>query len=370
MLADIVKIHCLQHQANFPMPRTSKTVVCREGGEPHTLSNNFPAEGTWVYCCNCQTFIAWDKNRTDVSLKECIFCLSSLRPRAYTCDHCAVTMVDYDDSTLRKHHSVLDWGAPQPACAACHQFPHSTPQKHFCRVLQCEVATARTTCPYCGENTLAATSSALPTPDSRIQIALAEAEAKARDAEERIRLAEEAALKEIELRRQAELKAQEIEKRATHELSQAQASSQKSELARREAEMARQKADAEARARAQAERQAQIAELERQEAERRKVEAEAKAREAEAMALEIETRRRRAEEAVQREAEMRALAEQQAREVAQTFTSKLAESQAQVEEVAKEVKKDRTAIAMTAAIAALLFVALLYLIVTLLKQFG
>ena len=370
MLADIVKIHCLKHQANFPMPRTSRVVVCREGGEAHTLSNNFPAEGPWVYCCNCQTFIRWDGSREGVSLKECIFCLSSLNPRAYTCDNCSVTMVDYDDSTLRKHHAVLDWGAPQPACAGCHQFPHSTPQKHFCAVLQCEVATARTKCTFCGASVQAASPVVSPAGNGQIQKALAEAEAKAREAEERIRLAEEAALKEIQLRRQAELKAQEIEKRATHELSQVQASSYESELARREAEMARQKADAEAKARAQAERLAQIAELERQEAERRKAEAEAKAREAEAMALEIETRRRRAEEVAEREAEMRAQAEQQAREVAQTFTSKLAESQAQVEEVAKVVKKDRAAIAMTAAIAALLFVALLYLLVTLLKQFG
>src|SRR5262245_49455776 len=60
MLADIVKIHCLKHHAAFPMPRTSRVVVCREGGEEHTLSENFPYSGSWIYCCNCQTFIAWD----------------------------------------------------------------------------------------------------------------------------------------------------------------------------------------------------------------------------------------------------------------------------------------------------------------------
>ncbi len=370
MLADIVKIHCLKHHANFPMPRTSRVVVCREGAETHTLSNNFPVEGPWVYCCNCQTFIAWDGSQEGVSLKECIFCLSSLNPRAYTCDNCSVTMVDYDDSTLRKHHAVLDWGAPQPACAGCHQFPHSTPQKHFCQAMQCEVATARKACAFCGVNvqTVAATPS--PNANGQIQKALAEAEAKAREADERRRLAEEAASKEIELRRQAELKAAEIERRATHELNLAQTSSYESEIVRREADAARQKADAEASARAQAERLAQIAELERQEAERRKAEAEAKAREAEALAREVEERRVKAEEAARREAEMRAQAEQQAREVTETYTHKLAETQAQVEEVAKGVKKDRTAIAMTAAIAALLLVALLYLIVTLLKQFG
>ena len=238
MLADIVKIHCLKHQANFPMPRTSRTVICREGSDAHTLSNNFPAEGPWIYCCNCQTFIAWDNDRSDVSLKECVFCFSSLNPRAYSCDHCAVTMVDYDDPTLRKHHGVLDWGAPQPACVGCHQFPRSTPRKHFCEPLQCEVATSRIACAYCGASTPATGTATSPNASAEFRAALNEAEAKTREAEERSRLAEEAARKEIELRKQAEMKAEEIERRVTHELSQARISSQESEQSRREIEAA------------------------------------------------------------------------------------------------------------------------------------
>ncbi|MBS1792014.1 MAG: hypothetical protein JST85_30185 [Acidobacteria bacterium] len=365
MLADIVKIHCLKHQANFPMPRTSRTVVCRESSEAHTLSNNFPAEGPWVYCCNCQTFIAWDKDRSDVSLKECVFCLSSLNPRAYSCDHCAVTMVDYDDPTLRKHHAVLDWGAPQPACVGCHQFPRSTPLKHFCQTLQCEVATSRTSCSYCGASTRTTETLPSQTATAQFRAALIEAERKAQEAEERRRLAEEAVRKEIELRKQAEFKAQEIERRVTHELNQAQLTNQNSEQARHEIEAAKQIAESEARARAEAERLAQISELERQEAERRKAEAEAKAREVELKVREIEEHKRQAEEAVRRESEMRVQAEQQVREVAQSYTSKLAESQAQVEAAVKNVKKDRKAIALTAGIVVALFGALIVLIMTL-----
>lgn len=351
------------------MPRTSRTVICREGSDAHTLSNNFPAEGPWIYCCNCQTFIAWDNDRSDVSLKECVFCFSSLNPRAYSCDHCAVTMVDYDDPTLRKHHGVLDWGAPQPACVGCHQFPRSTPRKHFCEPLQCEVATSRIACAYCGASTPATGTATSPNASAEFRAALNEAEAKTREAEERSRLAEEAARKEIELRKQAEMKAEEIERRVTHELSQARISSQESEQSRREIEAARLKAEAEARARAEAERLAQIAELERQEAERRKTEAEAKAREVESRAREAEEQRRQAEEAVRREAEMRLHAEQQVREVAQSYTSRLAESQAQAEAAVKNVKKDRKAIALTAGIVVALFGALIVLVMTLITYF-
>ena len=70
MLADIIKIHCLVHHANFPMPRTSRTVVCRESADAHTLSSNFPYDGQWVYCCNCQTFNAWGKNQSGFSINK------------------------------------------------------------------------------------------------------------------------------------------------------------------------------------------------------------------------------------------------------------------------------------------------------------
>jgi len=368
MLADIIKIHCLTHHANFPMPRTSRAVVCRESADAHTLSSNFPYDGRWIYCCNCQTFIAWNKNDSGISVKECPFCLSSLNPRAYACDHCAVTMVDFDDQTLRKHHTVLEWGAPQPACAGCHQFPQATPRKHFCQTLQSVLATGHAICPFCGINTEASGEEPSRAVTAKLDAALAEAQAKANEADELRRLAEEAARKEVELRTLAERKAEEIAKRATSQLNQTQASTFDPEQARQEAEAARAAIETEIRARAEAERLARIAELDRQEAERRKVEAETKAREAETKAREIEERSRRAEAAARREAEMRAAAEQQTRETTERFTNQLAESQAKTAAVVKSVKKDRKEIALTTAIAVTLTGLLIMLIITLIQS--
>jgi hypothetical protein len=211
MLADLIKIHCLTHRANFPMSRTSRTVVCKEGPQEHVLSNDFPSSGLWVFCCNCQTFIAWENGRTDVSLKECPSCLSSLNPRHYSCDHCSVTMQDFDDQTLRKQHTVLSWGMPQPACPGCHQFPSSTPKVHACQPLGINLATARSKCLFCGLDLDEAVVYGVKKITAKLDAQLAEAQAKARDAEERSRLAEETAQKEIKLRVQAERKAQEIE---------------------------------------------------------------------------------------------------------------------------------------------------------------
>ncbi|MCI0390568.1 MAG: hypothetical protein MOB07_17625 [Acidobacteria bacterium] len=270
MLADIVKIHCLTHHANFPMSRTSRIVVCKEGADEHTLSENFPYSGAWIYCCNCQTFIAWEIGRASVSIKQCPFCHSSLNPRLYVCDHCAVTMLDFDDQTLRKHHTVLSWGMPQPACPACHQFPGSTPKQHLCNVFQINLATARPACPFCGFKTDEAPLDGNKSIAAKFGAALAEAEARAREAEERRRLAEDTVRKEIELRVRAERKAEEIEKKITGELSLPPAI--KRELAGREDVFAA-LVEAEAKTRAAADQRVYAPSfteaIDRQEAERR-----------------------------------------------------------------------------------------------------
>jgi hypothetical protein len=233
MLADIVKIHCLTHRADFPMSRTSRIVVCKEGAEEHVLCDNFPYSGAWIYCCNCQSFISWDTDRAEISIRQCPFCLSSQNPRLYACDHCAVTMVDYDDPTLRKHHTILTWGMPQPACPACHQFPGASPRTHFCRSLEISLATARSVCPFCGMQTGEAATDGASAVTAKLDAALADAESRARDADERRRLAEDAARKEITLRAEAEQAARELEE----ERLQARAAARKEAEMRAEAEM-------------------------------------------------------------------------------------------------------------------------------------
>jgi hypothetical protein len=354
MLADIVKIHCLKHHAAFPMPRTSRVVICKEGGDEHTLADNFPYSGSWIYCCNCQTFIAWEIGRANVSVKQCPFCLSTINPRLYTCDHCSVTMLDFDDPALRKHHKVLSWGMPQPACPACSQFPGSTPKQHYCRVLQVNLATARPVCPFCDIKVDEAPTEGVRSMAARFGAALADAEARVREAEERRRLAEDATRKEIELRVEAERKADEIEKKSTRELPLP--FTNQLELARREAVA---KAEAEARAKLEAEQRAYAEALERQEAEWRKVEAETRAREAEERAIEIEERRKRAEAAARKEAELREMAELQARQLAERFTDKLTLTPPQLQ---VKVKRDKVAITLYAGATIILFAILILII--------
>ncbi len=355
------------------MPRTSRVVVCREGGEEHTLSENFPYSGSWIYCCNCQTFIAWDTRQGNVSVKQCPFCLSTINPRLYTCDHCSVTMLDFDDPALRKNHKVLNWGMPQPACPACQQFPDSTPKQHYCRTLQVNLATARPVCPFCDAKADEAPTDGVRSMAARFGAALAEAEARLREAEERRRLAEEAARKEIELRVAAERKAEEIEKKATRELAPP-APMRELESIRREAIA---KAEAETKARLEAEQRAYVDALGRQEVEWRKAEVEVRARDieerhleieerraatlwtgrsqviSEDKAFEIEERRRRAEAVVRKDAELRTAIETPSRPLADKFTDNFPQPRPQ-----EGADGNRVAIIFYAALALILLIAL------------
>ncbi len=365
------------------MPRTSRVVVCKEGGDEHTLSDNFPYSGSWIYCCNCQTFIAWETGRANVSVKQCPFCLSTINPRLYTCDHCSVTMLDFDDPALRKHHKVLNWGMPQPACPACQQFPDSTPKQHYCRVLQVNLATARPVCPYCDIKVDEAPVDGVRSMAARFGAALAEAEARVREAEERRRLAEEATRKEIDLRVQAERKADEIEKKLTRELTPP-APMRELELVRREALV---KAEAEAKAKLEAEQRAYAEAIERQEAEWRKADAEARAREAEERAFEFEERRRsvftrdrsavmdeerafefeerrrRVETAARKEAELREMPELQSRQLVDKFTGNLPQPQPKA-----NASGGKIAIALYGGFAIILLIVLALIIRTLIQH--
>ncbi len=341
MLADLIKVHCLTHGVTFPMSRTSRGVVCKEGSEEHTLSTNFPNEGLWVYCCNCQTFIAWDLSMSDVNVQECLFCFSSLNPRAYACDHCAITMVDYDDQTLRKQHMVLSWGMPQPACPGCHRFPGATPRMHFCEKLKIDISTARAECPFCGIDTAqpaqhlsAEPALAIPVRQKEeSRLAIAEAEAKAREAEERIHLAEATARKEIALRVEAERRADEFEKKVTADLHPMPALLEP-DWSQREAELARAKAEEAAKARFEAEERAR----------------------------EIEKRLRMAEDAARAEAEKRAAAESKAQEMADTLQA--------VPEALPPPKKSMITIALYASLAGVLFILLIILVGTMIRLAG
>jgi hypothetical protein len=341
--------------------------VCKEGSDEHTLSDNFPYSGSWIYCCNCQTFISWEIGQGNISVKQCPFCFSSLNPRLYVCDHCAVTMLDFDDQTLRKHHTVLNWGMPQPACPACHQFPASKPKQHFCRLLQADLATARPACPFCKEATDEPPAEGEKAISAKLDAALAEAVSRAREAEERIRLAEDAARKEIELRMKAERKAEEIEKKVAREL--AQTLSIDPEFVQKQAEAARAKAEAEARARADAEKRAFAESIERQEAEWRKVEAESRAREAEERTREIEELRIQAEATAMQEAERREMAELRALQMTEWASEKYSGDFAQIQPtIPPGTRRHRIAIAAYAGAAVVLSIALVLIIWALIRS--
>jgi hypothetical protein len=216
---------------------------------------------------------------------------------------------------------------------------------HFCESLKIDISTARTECPFCGiqiaqaaerpaQNGIKSSVPISTQPKEESQLALAEAEAKAREAEERFLLAEATARKEIALRVEAERRVEEIERKVTRELITPQNAAMEPDLARRETELARAKAEAEAKAR----------------------------REAEERAREVEERLLQAEAAARTEAEMRAAAEMKAREMADNLSNARGSK--------PTPRKDKVMIALYASLAGVLFILLILLLGTMIRIAG
>jgi len=239
-------------------------------------------------------------------------------------------MLDFDDQTLRKHHTVLSWGMPQPACPGCHRFPQSTPRVHFCKAMGCNLSTARDRCPYCNLNTdEMAESGAVKT---RGLVRSTVAETRGREPEEHS--TGNSTTREIHQAGES-LVVESERPGGTNNLHAPEAVRAGAPVI--EVEKALALAEEEARARAAA---------------------EARVKEAEARRLE-------AIRAAEYEAEMRAAAESKAREMAGIYTSRLS----RIEEESGN-RQDRVSIALYAAIATFLLLALIMLIYTMVSLYN
>ena len=116
---DLIQVFCLTHRANFPVLLSGSKIACEEGGSKHILSNHFPTEGNWLYCCNCRNFWLIAPEQFGMYVTQCPACGCGENARLYTCDQCNVTMVDFDDCTRHKSYNLLSWGMPQPSCPGC-----------------------------------------------------------------------------------------------------------------------------------------------------------------------------------------------------------------------------------------------------------
>ena len=148
-----LSVFCVSHNFTFQVSRQAGIIRCESSQARHAFDGEFPWSGLWAYCCGCERVIVW-KGKENVSTHQCPFCKRREHPRVYVCDQCAVITLDFAGHITKrlKRFSVLEWGMPQPNCPGCFSPPQSPPQKHYCKVIQANLATSLDICPFCLDN--------------------------------------------------------------------------------------------------------------------------------------------------------------------------------------------------------------------------
>lgn len=139
---------CQLHQTPSNVARGISEVKCDQG--PHLLSDNFPYDQVWEYCCSCQHF--WARQNTEMLREACPVCDRRVSVR-YLCDNCQVVCFESEIPSKRRDFMLSPAGAPQPGCPGCLSVPRSRTFEHRCESLQATVVTPRRLCPFCSENT-------------------------------------------------------------------------------------------------------------------------------------------------------------------------------------------------------------------------
>ncbi len=142
-----LKVYCPQHQAIFEIAESPK-IVCEI--KDHALSNNFPREEFWEYCCDCQTF---SPSRLAAGGKAETSCPRCERPTLsrFLCNVCNVLTFDSGENTRDKRFYLsLEAFAIVPSCPGClTDFTAKKLHLHKCAEIRAVLETGRETCPFC-----------------------------------------------------------------------------------------------------------------------------------------------------------------------------------------------------------------------------
>ena len=142
-----LKIHCPAHQTTFHINETSK-IFCDT--VDHSLSDNFPYDKFWEYCCDCQTFTPTDLETSNSVQETCQHCERTTISR-FICGNCKIVTKDSGEETKGKIFSVnFDSKTIEPSCPGClKSFTSADLSLHKCDSSKAVFLTSRESCPFC-----------------------------------------------------------------------------------------------------------------------------------------------------------------------------------------------------------------------------
>ncbi len=150
-----VKIYCPTHQTVFEVEEKPQ-IVCEI--REHALSNNFPKEEFWEYCCDCQIFSPSSFGSGGKAAENCRHCERQTL-RRFLCDECKIVSYESDEDTKGKNFGISPEGI-KPACPGCRKtFGETHSNQHQCADIEGALMTHRAECPFCRKLTFAKASS-------------------------------------------------------------------------------------------------------------------------------------------------------------------------------------------------------------------
>jgi tetratricopeptide (TPR) repeat protein len=142
-----LRIYCPTHKVSFTVLEAG-AILCEAGGE--ALTQNFPYEEFWEYCCDCQSLWPSNLSKGGKAGEQCFACSREIRWR-YICDHCKVISLESDESARRKTFTISK-GVIEPRCPGCLKTSAGlNVREHDCAEAGAAFTTAHVSCPFCDE---------------------------------------------------------------------------------------------------------------------------------------------------------------------------------------------------------------------------
>lgn len=142
-----IRVFCPLHKIDFVAVARSK-ILCEHGF--HSMAEDFPHDGLWEYCCDCQRFSPSEIVARNKASERCVVCNRQVA-RRYMCHTCYLFIFDSQDAAKRRAFDLSPEGLLAQVCPGCMSATDQPITNHLCDTLGVEFATAATVCIFCNE---------------------------------------------------------------------------------------------------------------------------------------------------------------------------------------------------------------------------
>lgn len=148
-----LRFYCPEHKIDFVARARGVAVFCGNKADEHALTRDFPGEGFWEYCCDCERFLPLRQPQQDDGAGN-DRCPNCERPSVtrFLCSTCfVVSFKSWESVVPAPTHRISATGRIQPHCPACLTKASVAVRIHECRLQRMGFTTTRASCPFCKE---------------------------------------------------------------------------------------------------------------------------------------------------------------------------------------------------------------------------